>query len=64
MEYEIEFDYSSLLSEAQDEERNLIDNLRADLKDLAIHTLSDNQSKVVENSVKINSRKGRRWQIG
>lgn len=64
MEYEIEFDYGSLISEAIDEEKNLIDNLRSDLKDLSIHTLSENQKTMVENSVQINKRKGRRWHLG
>ena len=64
MEYEIEFDYASIISEALDEETRLIDNLRTDLKDLSLHNLSDNQSKLVENAVKINSRKGRKWFVG
>lgn len=64
MEYEIEFDYSSLLSEASEEERALIDNLRQDLRDMNLNTLSDNQKTMVENAVQINKRKGRRITIG
>ncbi|MEO6304822.1 MAG: hypothetical protein ABIP51_16800 [Bacteroidia bacterium] len=64
MDYEIEFDYNSLISEAIEEEKNLIDSLKTDLKELAIHTLSENQKTVVENAVQINKRKGRKWYVG
>lgn len=64
MEYEIEFDYSSLLSEAADEEQRLIDSLREDLRYMTLNQLSDNQKTMVENAVQINKRKGKRWMIG
>lgn len=63
MSYEIEFDYDSLLNEAANEEQRLIDNLRADLKDLNISDLTTKQSAIVETAVKINSRSGRLWTI-
>lgn len=61
MEYEITFDYSALISEALDEEKGLIENLRSDMKDLNMATLVENQKNMVESAVKINSRKGRLW---
>lgn len=64
MDYEINFDYSSIISEGLDEEKTLIENLRQDLNELAIHTLTENQKTTVENAVKISSRKPQKWFIG
>lgn len=63
MEYEINFDYSSLISEAIDEENKLIDNLREDLKALDISELSSKQKDMVDNATSINKRNGRLWFI-
>jgi hypothetical protein len=63
MEYEIEFDYDSLLSEAKDEEETLISNLREDLKALNIGEMLSKQAEVVESAQKINSKTGRLWKI-
>jgi hypothetical protein len=64
MEYEIEFDYNSIISEAIDEEKGLIEGLRQDLERLSIVNLSNNQKDIVESAVQINKRKGRKWMIG
>lgn len=64
MEYEIQFDYGSLVSEASDEEARLIENLRADLQSLILVNLQNNQKDIVEAAVQINKRGGRKWMIG
>lgn len=63
MEYEIEFDYDSLLTEAAEEERNAIDNLRQDMKDLSIANLMQQQQQIVDASTAVSKRMGRLWFI-
>ena len=64
MSYEITFDYSSLISEALDQEKTMIENLRQDLKDLNIANLTDNQSKIVEAGIQMGKRGGRMISVG
>lgn len=64
MEYEITFDYQSLLTEATEEERNAIDNLRQDFTNLNVATLMQQQQQVVESAVTMNRGSGRLWFIG
>ena len=61
--YEIEFDYNSLLTEAENESQKLIENLRQDLESLSVHTLINNQKETVEAAKKINSSHARLWKI-
>lgn len=64
MEYEVEFDYQSLLQEATDEENRALDNLREDFKDLNIGTLMQQQTQIVDSAVQQSKRGGRLWFIG
>ena len=64
MSYEIEFDYGSLLQEAQNEEQRAVDNLRADLDKLNISTLMEQQKNMTEAAVQVNKRGGRTWLLG
>lgn len=64
MEYEITFDYQSLLQEATEEETRAIENLRTDFTNLNIATLMQQQQQVTESAVKQNSYSGRLWFIG
>lgn len=63
MEYEIEFDYDSLLSEAKDEEATLIAELREDLKSLDVSEMMTKQQASLDAASKIASRGGRLWKI-
>ena len=63
MEYDLEFDYASLLDEAKNEETTLITNLREDLKALDISELITKQQNMVENALKMASKGGRIWKI-
>lgn len=63
MDYEIEFDYDSLLQEAKDEEQNLIEGIREDLKGLDLSEMMQKQQAMVEAGLKINSKAGRLWKI-
>ena len=64
MEYEIVFDYQSLINEAIDEEKTAIDNLRSDFKDLNVATLMQQQQQITESAMNMNKYSGRLWFIG
>jgi hypothetical protein len=64
MEYEIEFDYSSLLDEARNEEERAITNLRTDFEKLNLATLLNTQKDMTEAARTINKNSGRTWFIG
>lgn len=64
MQYEIQFDYQSLIQEAKDEESRAIENLRSDLKDLNISTLMQQQGTILETTAKATSMMGRVWFVG
>lgn len=57
--YEIEFDYGSLLSEAQSEMDGLRQNLRDDLKELNLMKLMQDKQGIVDAATNINKRGGR-----
>jgi hypothetical protein len=61
MEYEITFDYQSLLSEAQEEEASAIENLRQDFTNLNVATLMQQQQQITDSAVAQNRLGGRLW---
>lgn len=63
MEYEIEFDYQSLLSEAADEINSLREQLRNDLGQLNLAQLYQDKAAMVDAAIDINRRQPRLWFI-
>ena len=63
MNYEITFDYNSILSEASTEEQNIIEALKKDLDELNISTLMENQAKTVQSTREINKNQPRLWKF-
>ena len=61
MEYDIEFDYQSLLSEAATEMERLTDKLREDLKELNIAKLVQEKAEMAENASKVSTKGVRLW---
>lgn len=61
MEYEVEFDYQSLLSEASQEMENLSNKLREDLKELNISKLVEEKANMATNAGKVASKTPRLW---
>lgn len=61
MQYEIEFDYNSLLSEASEEMRQLTQGLKDDLKELNVVKLFEDKANIVENANKVSKRQTRLW---
>ena len=61
MSYEIEFDYQSLLSEANNEIEKLISNLREDLKELNIAKLVQEKADMATAATKVSTRTPRLW---
>ena len=64
MSYEIEFDYQSLLNEAQEEMNNLRANLREDLRAMSLAKILEDKASQVESATKISSRVPRLWTFG
>jgi len=64
MSYEIEFDYQSLLSEAQEEMNNLRASLREDLRAMSLAKILEDKASQVESATKISSRVPRLWTFG
>lgn len=62
--YEIEFDYQSLLSEAENEMEKLTNNLRDDLKELNIAKLVEDKANMAKNAASVSSKGGRVWFFG
>ena len=54
MNYEIEFDYNSLLSEHEGEKTKLIDNLRTDLGNLSLVKIMQDKQAMFDAAKRIN----------
>lgn len=63
MSFEIEFDYQSLLSEAQEEITQLRDRLREDMKELNLSTITQEKEQMVNSSMNINKYSPRLWKL-
>lgn len=64
MAYEIEFDYQSLLSEAESEMSKLKEELRQDLKDLSIKNIVNDKAEIANAAGKVNTKVPRMWFFG
>lgn len=63
-DYQVEFDYSSLLSESESDRNRLVEQLQGELDKLDYHTLMQNKADMTENANKINRSSPRKWLIG
>lgn len=63
MQYEIDFDYQSLLSEAADEMKNLSETLRKDLADIDVLKMVQDKAELAAASSKVASKTPRMWQF-
>jgi len=63
MDYEIEFDYDSLLNESKDEISKLKEDLREDLEKLNLAQLYQDKQSMIESSEKANRMTPRTWFI-
>ena len=63
-EYEIEFDYQSLLTESADEKLKMKEDLMLWLDDLTPWKQMENKASIVENSAKVNKHSPRKFFIG
>lgn len=64
MDYEIEFDYQSLLSESENEMSKLKEDLRQDLKDLSIKNIVNDKAEIAASASKVNNKTPRMWFFG
>jgi len=63
MSYEIDFDYQSLLQEAETEMSYLREQLRNDMKELNLATLMAQKQQMVDSAIQINKYSGRLWSL-
>lgn len=61
MSYEINFDYQSLLQEAETEMNYLREQLRNDMKELNLATLMQQKQQIVDSAIGMNKYSGRLW---
>lgn len=63
-DYQVEFDYNSLLTESDSDRTKLLDELREELSKMDLHTMMENKASMTENANKINRSSPRKWLIG
>ena len=63
-DYQVEFDYSSLLSESESDKTKLLEELRDELGKLDFVKMMEDKASITENANKINRSSPRKWLIG
>ena len=61
MAYEIEFDYQSLLTEASDEVKGLVETLRKDLDEISVLKMMQDKAEMATAAGKVNRNQPRHW---
>ena len=64
MDYDIEFDYTSFLTEADADLNKLRDDLRSDLEKLNLVTLYQDKDSMAQAAKNINRLSARNWLVG